>query len=308
MSRVVEPADPLETTFRHSHWKDKRARVRAILTSCNLNEFKLDAFDQCGSACRVEWSETEQRYRLSANYCHSRHCEPCMRSKANRMAANLKKRLREKPDGRYRFLTLTLRHSKTPLKDQLNRLYESFKKLRNTKFWKESQNGGVAIVEIKRQANSGKWHPHLHIISEGAFIRQAELSAQWQKITGDSKIVDIRALKSGDDAAHYVSKYITKGTSNDVWKDTNAAQEWVISTKGLRTCTTFGKWRGFKLLAIDKSTKDWAKVDSLVNLINRARSGEEHAANLLAILRPPGDADAPGRRPKESPPNPANRT
>lgn len=294
-TRCTEPAHPAETKFRHSHWQGKRAKVRKYLISVGINTFALDAFDECGSACQVQWSDTANKYRLAANYCHSRHCEPCMRAKANRQAANLEKRLKQEPEGRYRFITLTLRHSATPLVDQLKRLNTCFKALRKTAMWKTSQRGGAYTVEVKYEHVKAMWHPHLHIISEGGYLDQADLSKTWLAITGDSKIVDIRALKSAHDAAHYVSKYVTKGTSNNVWDRVDAAQEWITATKGLRTCATFGTWRGYKLLAIDKSITDWTPVCSLRGLMERVAAREEHAMRLFLILRPPGDHDAPAR-------------
>lgn len=291
----LQPATPHETLFRHSGWSPKRDKIRKYLLSIGTREKAMDMWDQCGGECSVMWSETAQKHKLAANYCHSRHCEPCMRAKANRLAANLKNRLEQNPKGRYRFITLTLRHSRKPLKEQLKRLYLCFKLLRKTKMWKATQIGGALTVEVKWKSDSRKWHPHLHIIAEGSFIEQRALSNAWEKITGDSKIVDIRILKSGKDAAHYVSKYVTKGTSNEVWNDTDAAQEWLVSSKGLRCCATFGKWRGFKLLAIDKSITDWQPVCSLDSLMARVKSGEEAAIQLMLILRPPGDHDTPRR-------------
>jgi hypothetical protein len=49
-------------------------------------------------------------------------------------------------------------------------------------------------------------------------MRKEDLSAAWHKATGDSMIVDIRAIASGKDVVHYVCKYITKGTSPQVWQ------------------------------------------------------------------------------------------
>ena len=98
---------------------------------------------------------------------------------------------------------------------------------------------------------------HLHVIAEGAYLPATELSAAWHKITGDSFVVDVRSLKSGKDAAYYVSKYVTKGTSVAVWHNIDTAQEWVTATKGVRICSTYGDWRG---TAPDRNTKDGGRL------------------------------------------------
>jgi Replication protein len=267
----------------------------------NINTFALNRYDECGSCCTVEWSEELGKYRLRANYCKCRHCEPCMRSKANLMAANLRSRLEVKPNGRYRFITLTLKHSHTPLRAQITRLYSSFKALRATKFWSRSQSGGAIILEVKWSPESKTWHPHLHIISEGNYVDKRDLSAAWHAVTGDSMIVDIRQLTAGKDAAHYLCKYVCKGTSNAVWADTSAAQEWISATKGLRVSGTFGSWRGYKLLARPAKVTDWVPVKSLNTLIALAAAGSIADQRIIELLRPPGAADGPSpKRPAPS--------
>ena len=127
-----EPLTKWERQFRHGHWEARCARVAAALESTGGDSLRLDHFVNCGSGCVAEWSETEQRHRLAGNYCHDRHCEPCMRAKANKIAGNLRDRLEAKPHGRYRFITLTLKHSTAPLADQIRRIYKHFKALRAT--------------------------------------------------------------------------------------------------------------------------------------------------------------------------------
>lgn len=278
-----------EEAFRHSGWRVKRNRVRAVLASCGTGQFQMARFDNCGGEMRVEWSEQLGRHRVTANYCRCRHCEPCMRARSNKIRMNLLNRLKDCDEKKYRFTTVTLKHSDDPLADQLKRLYQSFAKLRRMPVWKESQKGGAMICEVKI-GNDGKWHPHLHIISEGHWMDQREIRAAWYQITKDSHVVDVRLLDRAKDAANYVSKYVTKGCSDNVWLDLDRAQEWVTASKGLRICGTFGTWRGFALTKVDTTADDWQVVDSMTNLYQRARDGEEHAKHLLKLLR--GDLTA----------------
>lgn len=300
----IRPATPEETKFRHGHWLEKRAKVNRTLLQINSSQRTVEAFEQCGSECTVEYSASLQKHRVRANHCKNRHCEPCMRARAGRLAANLKAKIEGDQKHRFRFLTLTLRHSDAPLADQIKRLYKSFSKLRATKFWKQSQRGGCFILEVKWSAKSREWHPHLHVITEGNWIKQQTLANQWRTITGDSHVVDVRCLADGKEAAHYVTKYVTKGTSDTVWDDDDAAQEWVTATKGVRTCATYGTWRGYKLLAITESAPDWTPVGTLTHIIHAADQHQPWAMAILQSLRPPGKPNEVSKI--ATPPHPPN--
>jgi hypothetical protein len=273
-----------ETNFRHAHWKWKRKLVRQALVETATGRNQLDAFDNCGADCTVEYCKETERYRLRATYCKNRNCEPCMKSKSNLLAANLEEMVTDLPGKQFRFITLTLKHADTPLADQLDRLTACFKKLRNHPCWKSTQDGGAVMLEVKWSPDTAEWHPHLHIVAQGFFLAQAELSAAWYAITKDSFKVDIRVIKSPRDAAHYVAKYVSKGINDDVWHNHNARQEWVLSMKGRRICATYGTWRGFKLLAHPETTDAFEPVGSLNNICRCAANNERWAITLLDTL------------------------
>ena len=125
--------------------------------------------------------------------------------------------------GKLRHITLTLTNC-DDLSDGLSRIQKHFKALRLTWF-KDEFKGGLVGYEQHLGKSGGRWNVHCHIIYEGSFIPQAQLSLAWNKITGDSKIVDIRTIgKKGffckrrqravtpqESALRYVLKYVTKG-------------------------------------------------------------------------------------------------
>lgn len=287
---MLPPLTKEEEHFRHSYWRPKRAKVRTTLVTAGANRFAMERFDACGSDCAIEYSEELKKHRVRANYCRSRHCEPCMRAKGNKICSNLKKRLEQHTEGRYRFITLTLKHTHTPLAEQIKRLYRCFRKLRNSKEWKRTQRGGAFMLEVKRSKDGKLWHPHLHIASEGSFLDKRDLSEMWFRATGDSFIADIRSIGTSKDMAFYVSKYVTKGTSNDVWNDESLAQEWILASKGVRMCATFGTWRGYKLLANSDDAKDWKPVCTYAALYQAAYNLEPWAMDLFIKITP---ADRP---------------
>ena len=294
------PASRGETTFRHSGWEARRAKVTRALEKSGASDLQLHNWHHCGSHAMVEWSESTGRYRIRANYCRSRHCEPCMRSKANKIARNLEARLKAGADQEYRFVTLTLAHSSAPLADQIRRLFGCFRKLRHRGLWKCTQRGGAFMLEVKKSKTG--WHPHLHIVTSGSFLNQRALSEIWREITGDSFIVDVRQVKSAHDAAYYVSKYITKGTSADVWDDDDAAAEWITASKGVRTCSTFGSWRGESLLKVPDDVTDWRVLCSFNRLLEHVQKRTPGAEKLLdELLKMRDDAKAPRPPPSRRP-------
>ena len=274
-----------EEWFRHYNWREKRKVVRQAMQEAGTTAGAMQRFDSCGCDCSVEWNATEKRYRVIACYCHSRHCEPCMKGKSSLIINNLRASLQDRKHRQFRFITLTLKSIPgTPLKPQIKRLYDSYNKLRRTPLWKKSQKGGVATLEIK-WTNAGAWHPHLHIISEGDFVDTYKLSTAWLAITGDSHIVDVRKMSGDKDVAYYVGKYITKGTNDAVWEDPARAVEWVKAVKGLRMAATFGNWRGLKLLRREKDQPgEWTFVASLGSLVRRAQNNDMEAVLLLVKL------------------------
>jgi hypothetical protein len=281
-------ADPLsddERWFRHHNWKDKRVRVRQALADADSSINSMNAFDNCGSDCQVEWSDIHQRYRVCACYCHNRHCEPCMKAKSALITSNLRAIMAKEEKKQHRFITLTLRHNDEPLKRQIKRLYSCYKTLRSKPEWKASQKGGAATLEIKWIPGTRKWHPHLHIISQGTYLSTYWLSQIWKDITGDSHMVDIRLISADKDVAYYVGKYVTKGTNAAVWEDPAVAAEWVKAVKGVRMCATFGTWRGYKLLAREKEKPgEWKTLGSLGSFVRMAANGSQQALDILRLI------------------------
>lgn len=281
-------ADPDESEFRHMHWQRTRDKVLHTMQHCHQSPHAIDRFVNCGAECMVEWSDKAGRYRVKASFCKCRHCRPCANNRGNLIRINLQKKLEAgtaQECDRFRFITLTKRHSTRPLNDQIADLYRDFKILRRSKLWTRTQRGGAVLFEITI-GEDGNWHPHLHIVSEGDFIRQDKLANEWMRLTGGSFKVDVRAINSAKDVAAYVCKYVSKGVPDAIWNNPSKAQEWLTASKGLRSCATFGKWRGFKLLAKDPANDhdDWKPVGLLSRFCADARAGHVYALEMLRVL------------------------
>lgn len=217
------------------------------------------------------------------------------------MAANLRCRLRGGAEHQFRFVTLTLRHSASPLRNQVARLHRCFRRLRSRPVW-SSVRGGMVVLEVKWSSQHRRWHPHLHVVVEGGWIDAAELSRQWLRVTGDSSIVDVRSLRRGRDVAGYLAKYVSKGINHDCWIDVDASQEWITATRGLRVASTIGSWRGWRLNAVSQEANDWEPVGWLTRIIVEAERGAAWAVGVLLSLRPPGGDQDRHREPHTGPP------
>lgn len=98
--------------------------------------------------------------------------------------------------------------------------------------WRHYRGAGyLSSVELGGQNNM----LHCHAIVYGPFIPIRVLKQTWAKLTGDSFIVDIRAVRKVRDAARYVLKYIVKPPAADSFQ-TIADYAWRIKgTRRLRT-------------------------------------------------------------------------
>jgi hypothetical protein len=102
--------------------------------------------------------------------------------------------------------------------------------------------GAVWSYEVKRGTGSGSWHPHLHMIALAENQPdQAQLSAEWHNITGDSFIVDVRPI-TGEPVEGFmeVFKYAVK-FSDQPPADTVHAFE---TLRGKRLLASSGAFRG----------------------------------------------------------------
>lgn len=241
----------------------------------------MDAFCNCGSGVWLQVNKAGDDVKIVCNTCRDRWCVPCQSKRAAQIRESLTRILHGKT---YRHIVLTLRASNTPLKDQLDRLNRSFQVLRRRDSWKQHVEGGVAVLELKVGEGSGMWHPHLHILCEGSFYDQKELSNEWHAVTGDSSITWICRNKSIDEDAGYLTKYITKSADASVFQHEEMFDELVISLRGRRLCTTFGSWRGIELEPSEKPDGEWLSIGRVDSLISKAKSGDVEALRWVDVL------------------------
>jgi len=204
--------------------------------------------------------------------------------------------------GPIRFLTLTLKHSDAPLSKQIDRIYQSFRRLRKAAFWVDAVTGGCAVLEITHGWKDERWHVHLHCLLQGGYVAHADLRAEWWRITRDSNIVDIRACHDPEHATKYITKYVTKPLPNTVINKPGPLVELIGACGSRRLVLTWGTWRGVKLSA-KLDTTVWKSLCPLQVLYDRKEAGDLNACvTLMALERQIPDARAlSGRDPPHVP-------
>jgi Replication protein len=240
---------------RNRGWEGRRKGSRLVADGLQVEEATEEErrigyrIAHCGEklifrAPNCECDPTARPLLVGADLCTNRMCHHCAKLRSRKLAGRVHEmvgKLREKGIRRYGLLTLTYRDTEA-LDGCVDRCWGDFRKLRQRKLW-ESVLGCLGTMEIKRGQGSGKWHPHLHVLvarpscrclrgrrpEDGGptckhgklwcphALNQCCVSEAWQEITGDSFVVDIRAVQADEDgsmrgAVREVVKYCTKLT------------------------------------------------------------------------------------------------
>ncbi len=267
--------------FRHSGWAVRRKQTYQAMCRLHLPERRIDGFCNCGANLRPMISADGKEIRLCCWRCRDRCCIPCGTDRARTFQANLCTHLDGLPATR--FITLTLRHSRTSLADQLDRLHRSFATLRRREQWRNHVTGGVAFIEVKI-GDDALWHPHLHVLVSGTWWEHKEISMEWLAVTGDSSIVHVRKVDDNDAQSRYITKYVTKPLDATLWADTEKLDEAISSLKGRRLAFTFGTWRGLRLDADPPDDADWHELPPVETLRLRAQQHEPDALRHMQAL------------------------
>lgn len=269
-------------SFRHSGWQPTRHRIWRALHSAGASVSRLSAFSSCGDdAWLVRSAEDPQVVAIQSDHCHDRFCTPCNVSRAHRLASRVAELCANR---NVRFVTLTLKHNPDPLSNRLAFLLRSFRTLRHHRIWTRHVRGGVAFIEVKRNLDTGCWHPHIHALVEGSYFPKQDLATDWYSITGDSYVVHIARPKRLTDVSRYVAKYITKPLDAHTLHDHDSLTEAIAALHRKRLCTTFGTWRGYPLNDLPDPVT-WDKLFPLARLLDAARNGDQDSLALLAALR-----------------------
>lgn len=282
--------DPLRVQSRWQYRMHSKHQSRREHIVRSLNFSPSDALrkrakrmaDCCQQPQLIELNNG--RTAASLNRCKDRMCPLC----AGFRAASVKERVATylRTWRSCRLITLTVRSDDRGLAAQMKHLFDSFRKLRALRWWRESVQGGFYVVEVTLNQRTHQWHAHLHMLADGDFIAQAKLAHVWEQVTGDSRIVDIRAVPDRDKAVSYLTTYLAKPANVERWPP-DAVREYAEALHGKRLVHTFGSHHAAKSDVAEEAEepKPAAPLLSLsrLSLLDEADVADaSHACEILA--------------------------
>lgn len=265
---LIRAASPLGESDEHPDAKRLRGQARRL--------------EGCSRHPSLAWDRAAGQLRVLHHRCRSRLCPRCGKWRAREVSARLD-RLAAKLDSP-RLMTLTLKSSDRPLRDQVRHLTESLRTLRRTRAWRDRVRGGVWVMEVTWSQTRQQWHPHLHLLTEGSYYPQRELSRDWAAASGGSTICDVRACHSRRQAVIYLTQYLSK-SQDASHVPTHRLGEWCLGMHGVRMAQTWGSLHGLALdAAAEQSPADLEPVGSLSAIVEDADRGRQVACDLLDAI------------------------
>jgi len=283
-SKHLQAQNDLQDTV-HAPYAATRDRIIDALINSPLDADKNLAATMatCGDAVRFFVDPADSTVKQYLHRCKARCCPFCASARTNKIAAELEALMDSMT--RPRTIILTVKSNTQPLKRQLQDLRGFLARLRRSKLWRTNVHGGAYVIEITRNCETALWHPHVHVVYEGAYIPQKQLQAEWHRITLHSEIVWIAEVSGTKSMAAELSKYLGKPARLDTWPNF-ALLEYIRAIRGARLLQTFGNCHGKTAADTDPnpepSTERWSV--SLARITYLAQHGNDTANRLLALV------------------------
>ncbi len=277
----VPPSLP---SFRHSGWEKHRERVIAAMGTIPHLAQRTARFKSCGAdSWVVQDKDDSSHVMLVGSYCGDRFCKPCALARSHVLAENVHSKA---PPGPYRLVTLTLPSSHV-LSEVLTHLFDSWKRFRLSPLFKDRVTGGVCFLEITHSLEKG-WHPHFHLVCVGNYWRYADLNALWSRCARvPVTVVDIRRARDLPAVLCYLTRYASKLVPPSISSSLNLLTTAIAALASRRSISTFGTWRGLRLLSPLPSEYEWRLCGTLSWVHAEARQGNPQAGRLLMYLNHP---------------------
>lgn len=220
--------------------------------------------DGCGNYLHFRHYYTVNRVLLHAACFCKQHliCPLCAIRRSSKTLEAYLERFQviraQYPDLNAYLMTITVKDGED-LEERWRHLDRSFKVLKDRRRnylsgkrgspWTEfvKVQGAVGSYEVKRGKGSGLWHPHVHmIVLCKTPIDPVTIKREWEGITSDSFMVDVRPFNKGQEPAQgfmEVFKYAVK------FSDLSLADNWEVAQylRGSRLLFSLGVFRGVKV-------------------------------------------------------------
>lgn len=234
-----------------------------------------DMLTRCHAYVYFAIHHQSRQVQVWGSSCKQRWCPICARNKGIRLGSQTARWIRSLRQPK--FITLTQQQRDEPLTDSIDRLYANFRKLRSRKDFRDKCKSGIWFSQVTYNTGTRSWHPHLHIIADMDFVRQAKLSTLWEDVTTDSKIVDIRRINDPVSSGRYVSRYAARPAKlSSVPADRRP--ELYHAYQGRRLCGAWGIPREANPLQEPKLDRsEYACIDSYDVIMSQAAKDELYA-------------------------------
>lgn len=169
------------------------------------NSDKTTLFNNCRTNSWFVRHEVSGEVRIASNSCKLRWCPMCQKARQNFITSQV--------DSWFcrvdypKMITFTLRHTSSPLKNQVDFLYKCFQKFRKRKFVKSRLQGGVWFFQIKKSKDGTEWHPHIHCLVDSHYMDRKKLSQLWAEVTHGSTVIDIRSVLNVSQCVKHIARY-----------------------------------------------------------------------------------------------------
>jgi plasmid rolling circle replication initiator protein Rep len=202
---------------KHKPWDVHRAEADAVREVYGESAFSRHRrygvrVEQCSQVLEFArdppTEKKKQKLKLKTTwFCRVRHCPVCQWRRSlmwqARVYRALPSLLRDYPDTRFLFMTLTIRNCAVKdLRATLDLMRRAWVRLTQLRCW--PARGWVRAVEITRSAKDRTAHPHYHCLLmvppayfQGDYLKQAEWAELWLRCLRINyrPVVDIRTVK-----------------------------------------------------------------------------------------------------------------
>jgi len=264
----------LKRTYREQFLSSCRSEYAATMEAFDViyeddEKGPRSSLEDCREYAYMALDRTSGMLKVMANGCRSRWCPMCAAQKAKFARESVQQWV----ESLYmpRFLTLTMEHCEDDLLPQIEHLQDSFRRLRQRAFWKDKVDGGIWFLQVHRSRNDGCWHPHLHVLLEGKYIEQGELSDLWKLVSYGSYVLKIKSVHDVGRAAKYVARYSARPASLEKMPLADRV-EMIEALHGKRLCGCFGTAKVVTLTPPKvESDSDWIHVAYYDTLVERSK-------------------------------------
>lgn len=263
----------------------QRRVIAALYTSYIPAQNRLAVrMAECGNSARMYIDPDSGKVRPWMSLCRSRMCPYCGKGRTTKLQTSLYRMIQKMKHPKH--LTLTYRSNDDPLSIQLKKLKYAFRRLRSTADWKKKVTGGVFTVEVTRNADTGRWHPHMHIVIDSEYFPQKRLVFLWSKYMPDGKNVWIRPVSNAHGMGWEMAKYIGKMPTTRDWT-VGAIVEYQSASSNARFVQCFGAYSKYRLNVPHEKTEQSPNVYyvSIRRVVRLARHGVPVAADLSILIR-----------------------